>query len=505
MMTKALKIAGVLIVAALSCWMTSKYVYQNTGEDKTYKYHWDERIWTSAAIADYHMFFRDYQRKFSEMDSWFTTFAIEEGIDTSKMASNEKQWYDRNMWTAGWKAHTIGKYFMGFMAVNFGGKTDPQGYFYSFDNPEHKGKTPGAYTPDKLVQLARWPNTIMNILTILLVFFIGWRYFHYIVGFVGALILSVNKNLFQVSNMAGVDAGGLFFSTLTITLALLYLEQLKKQNTKMVYVLSVLIGISFPIAVGWKFSAALVGYIAIAVFMILATMLLLRYVNPPVEKKVQQAAANLNKSKKEVKRKPVFTQDLGAIQKIRQETLQTFMKMGISAAIIAILTWVIFIYSNPILYTNPIKKVKVINESVEEFFRRRANAQGTIHLMNHKDQAFTLLVKRNFLNEDPKGVYHGTIGSYLPFKYNFLDGLLFLSGLILISISGLSKSFKERTVSPDLLIAISTVILLWGTVDFLWADFNRYYIPFYPMGAIVSGYAIWYIFNKFKVSAKKAA
>lgn len=495
MISKIGKIVGVFLIFGLSLWMTKNYIFQNTGETKEYKYHWDERLWVSASIADYHMFFRNYQRDFTDMDSWFTTYALQEGIDTVKMSKQEKQWYDRNMWTAGWKAHTIGKYFMGFAAVNFGGKTDPQGYFYRWDkpNPTDKGKAPGAYTPDNLVQLARWPNSIMNILTIFLVLFIGWRYFHFTVGFAGALWMSLNKNLFQVSNMAGVDAGGLFFSTLTIALALIYLEFFKNPSrNKLTYLLSVLIGISFPIAVGWKFSAALVGYIAIAVFGLLALILFVQYINPPVEKPKSVLPPPVNKGKKAMVRAANPVKDMSKIKAYRADIAKLFLKMGVSGAIIAVLTWVIFIYSNPILYSQPLKKVKVINESVDEFFKRRAIADGHYKMTKDKTYATQILLKRNFVVEDTKSTYHGTIGSYLKFKNNFLDGLFFVIGFILLTLSGL-KSFREGTVTPAMLILISTVVLFKGTIGFLWADYNRYYIPIYPMVSLVMGFGIWKI------------
>lgn len=506
MASKIAKIIGVIIIFVLSFWMTSKYIYQNTGETKEYKYHWDERLWVSASVADYNMFFKGYQRDFSEMDSWFTTYAIAEGIDTTKMTKNEKQWYDRNMWTAGWKAHTIGKFFMGFAAVNFGGKIDPQGYFCRWDKPLPKDKpqAPNAFTPDNLVQLARWPNAIMNVLTIFLVLFIGWRYFHFVVGFTAALILSLNKNLFQVSNMAGVDGGGLFFSTLTIALALLYLEYFKKaEKTKFIYVLSVLIGISFPIAVGWKFSAALVGYIAIAVFGLLAILLFFQYINPPIEneKKV------ISSSKKVASKTIVTKKDPLKLKAYRADIVKLITKMGISAAIIAVLTWVIFIYSNPILYSQPLKKIKIINESVDEFFKRRAIADGHYKMTKDKNYATQILIKRNFMIEDIKKPYHGTIGTYLKFKNNGLDGLLFLIGFVFLAIASL-KTFKEGTVNPAMLLLLSTMILLWGTIGFLWADYNRYYIPFYPMVALVTGFGVWKMFDfvskKLRENAKVA-
>ena len=509
MLSKVGKIVGVLIILGISIWMTKSYIYQNTGETKEFKYHWDERLWVSASVADYHMFFKGYQRDFTDMDSWFYTYAIQEGIDTLKMSKQEKQWYDRNMWTAGWKAHTIGKYFMGFAAVNFGGKTNPQGYFYRWDkpNPLDKGKAPGSDTPDNLVQLARWPNSIMNILTIFLVLFIGWRYFNFLVGFVGALWLSLNKNLFQVSNMAGVDGGGLFFSTLTIALALIYLENFRKpERTKLVYLLSVLIGISFPIAVGWKFSAALVGYIAIGVFGLLALILFFQYINPPVEKPKVVAPTAVNKGKKALARAVNPIKDMTKVKAYRADIAKLFVKMGISGAIIAVLTWVIFIYSNPILYSQPLKKVKVINESVDEFFKRRAIADGHYKMSKDKTYATQILLKRNFVVEDAKSTYHGTIGTYLKFKNNFLDGLLFVIGFIFLSLASL-KTFKEGIVNPSMLLLISTSVLFYGTIGFLWADYNRYYIPIYPMVALVMGFGVWKIveFVKGKIKPKTIA
>jgi CHASE2 domain-containing sensor protein len=87
-----------------------------------------------------------------------------------------------------------------------------------------------------------------------------------------------------------------------------------------------------------------------------------------------------------------------------------------------------------------------------------------------------------------------------------LDGLLFVIGFIFLSLASL-KTFKEGIVNPSMLLLISTSVLFYGTIGFLWADYNRYYIPIYPMVALVMGFGVWKIveFVKGKIKPKTIA
>ena len=216
----ALKILGLVIAIAIGVMRSIDQVSLKTRPAGGY----DEQMWTGASITSYNMFFRGYRRTVTKVERWFEAYSKKYNNDIAKMPKEQLQWFDDPVWTFGWKAPNIGKYIMGFWVVNFGEDVNPEGYFYHSDNPETGKNFPGNFAPAELVRLARIPNAILNILTIAVVFVIGWLFFHYAIGLLASLYLVFNDAFFSVNTAAGLDSSSIFFSTLTLLFALFFLK-----------------------------------------------------------------------------------------------------------------------------------------------------------------------------------------------------------------------------------------------------------------------------------------
>lgn len=434
----------------------------------------DERNWTAVSISSYEMYFKGHMRPNVKMDSWFTTYAIENGIDTAAIPLEQKQWYDFAMWTFGWKAPNMGKYIMGAYvesAANM--ELDKNGY-YELGRVE-KQEDPKIYysrVPEELVMLARKPNAIMNGLAIALVFLIGWLFLNWLSGFIASLYLLGNEVYMRVNSAAGLDSPSIFFWVLSVFFLIATIRYIfKNEKLWKTLLLALITGITFGFAIASKLNAAMFAYVCVWVFIVAGV-----------------AVIWARKPESESFFKSIFGTRLIALV--------------LSSGLIVGTGYVLFVQLNPQIQGETWTKKKIVEDSVDEFFKRRANSQIAKNRAARKvltdvtykkpSKAFNLISRRNFMVDDTEK-YYGTFGSLIKFKGNFLDGLLMIIGLVSLLWVGFNKFRKEKQVNGEWIILISFFVMLYGMCQFIWIDFARYHMAIYPGLALAIGYGIYTI------------
>jgi hypothetical protein len=430
----------------------------------------DERNWTGVSIAAYQMYFKNHMRSGVVMDTWFTTYAVEQGIDTASLTPYQRQWYDFALWTFGWKAPNMGKFLMG-SAIYTGAKgpVDPNGY-YERGRADLKEDTNIFYSrvPEELIYLARKPNAVMNGLAIALVFLTGWIFLNFWSGFIASVYLLANKLYFSVNIAAGLDSPSIFFWVLAVLFLALNMQLVFKRDAWWKILVSAAVtGAMFGLAVASKLNAAMFGYVCLFVFPLAGLAMLMG--RKKGEKGLQSAFG------------------------------KGVLSLVISGLFIASLGPLIFVQLNPQVQGDTVKKVNVIQLSVDEFFRRRANSQMAKNRQARKilsevtfkkpEKAMSLITRRNFVVENPEK-YYGTLGTLLPFKGNVLDGFFMLVGLISMAWIGVRQFLKDKIVGGKIVLLFSFLVMVYGMAQFIWIDFARYHMAIYPGMALAIGYGI---------------
>jgi hypothetical protein len=561
---------------------------------------YDEQMWTSSSISSYNMFCKGYVRPTKELDNWFPTYAWRNHLDiftgekweqfspdtikfpydyitvkepktqytllvkydTTKFSRNKFQWFDREMWTFGWKAPNFAKYVMGwYINLRSTIKPDPRGYFKFFvpkslnDSIDKSyipslqpSPAPYSYAPENYQLLAREPNAFANAITIMVVFLIGWLFLNYWVGFVSALWLLANKTYIYINCLVGLDSFATFFTTLTVLMLLFQIKSLLKNDPWWKILLwGLSTGLVAGLAVSSKLNSAIILFAEGLTLGILGVITLWK-------------AFKLKEQNTRTRWSPVF-------------------KIGASGILSVICTIWLFIYLNPQVRKDPMTSVKVMRQSIDEYFDRRARIfvtdQFTNRLkamnaaileqsktsganqpqlmqlnnqMNGLYQEFISNVNQNKLDENkfyltrsdkfftrlekiekeveastsydrskftyynwvkiknqwPEACkivmqrlairdsdrYYGTFGSILPFKYNFMDGLFAIIGLVFCLLITWKGWRKTKEFSTYLIVCLCFALVFYGNVDFLWQDWARYITPIFPLYALMIGVGI---------------
>lgn len=565
---------------------------------------YDAQMWTSASITSYHMYFKNYIRPTKELDNWFPTYAWKKGVnvftgdsamvnyytnviqyspdtikfpqdqitittkksqyalavkyDTLKFPRKDFQWFDRATWTFGWKAPNFGKYVMGWWIQSFAKtKPDPKGYFEFFvptnlanpDSGEYKpsqgvSPAPYSYAPVEYELLARQPNIIMTVFTIIAVILIGWLFYNFWVGFISGLWLILNKTFLDVNCAVGLDSFAVGLSTIAFLLMLIAIRSiLKNEKWWKILLWSVLTGITSSLALSSKLNAGMVIITEGLIFGILSIIAL-------------WSGLKLKGQAPKIKFMPL-------------------VKTLVSGALIAILSWFIFIRLNPQVQKQPKERIAAMRGSIDDYFDRRAriftsnqitdrlkavnaeiinlskvpgtNQQALTNVYNQlntlgknfsdeqqrsasnqKENEFYLnksekyakdvaklekevqklnpqfepkttftnwvlvkhswpaafqLVAKRMAMVDPENPtrYYGTFGKLLNVKYNFLDGLFALLGIIFCSMMAFRQWREKKQFYTYGILLVSLVLMIYGNVDFVWQDWPRYITPIFPL------------------------
>ena len=496
---------------------------------------YDEQMWTSSSIASYQMYFKGHIRPTKELDNWWPTYAWVHGIDiftgekwnqfnpdtikfpydfitlknasevvkydTLKFPREEFQWYDRAMWTFGWKAPNVGKYIMGWYINTFAAsKPDPNGYFV-FAHPVNHGNvkaklpneykedeyapstlfssSPFSFAPPEYIRLARIPNAIFTALILVLVFVGAWLYINFWTGLIAAAWLLLNQVFFDVNSAVGLDSFSTFFTTLGIILVVANLNMVRK-NKPWWQVILISLGSATVIglAIGSKLNAGVLVFISIACFVPVGLVLLMQALTKkqPVKTKTQPTAPASVSS--------VLTQQLP--------------KLVVSGIITGVISITLFIQLNPQYQGASVKKIKATRESIDDYFTKRANIltqnekrdnpkgyNNWAKLKRDSGMKLNLMLERVAYVKDDKKNYYGTFGSILKVPFNFLDGLLALLGLFMLGRLAWIKWKQEKMFHASAMLLLAFLIVFWGNTDFLWIDWARYFTPIFPLYSIL--------------------
>ncbi|MCZ2444179.1 MAG: phospholipid carrier-dependent glycosyltransferase [Flavobacteriales bacterium] len=510
------------------------------GLDYRNAHGYDEQMWTSSSISSYQMFVNHHVRPTKELDNWFPTYAWIHDIpifagdsykdfkpdtihfpydfitiktksgevtevvkyDTLVFPRKDFQWFDRAMWTFGWKAPNAGKYIMGwFIHVLSKEKPNPDGYFV-FAHPinhanvkvklpdEYKedayapsslySSSPFSFAPNEYVRIARIPNAILTVLIIALVFIIGWLYIHYYVGLLAAVWMMLNKTFFEVNTAVGLDSFATFFTTLALLGLFANLNAIRKNKPWWEIVVLVLItALTIGLAISSKLNAGMLAFIVVVSYVLIGVMMLL---------------LSKNRTKQNTK----------SVRQSHPELKQWIPKFLLSALITGVLSISVFVGLNPQWQGHTVKKIKATRESIDDYFTKRAailtlnekrdnpkTYTNWTKLKKTSSMKYNLMFERISYVKNTDKFYYGTFGSLLPFKFNLLDGLFAAWGLLALAGLAWQKWKGEKRIDAQALLLISFLLIFIGNTDFLWIDWARYFTPVLPIYSILVGLGIY--------------
>lgn len=435
--------------------------------------------------------------------------------DTLKFPRQRFQWVDNALWTFGWKAPNVGKALMGLSVELFSKeKPDPYGYFEYRDPEGTPTNVTFNYVPHGYLEKARIPNALLTAGTVKLVFLLGWLWLGFWPGFLAALYLLLNKFFMHSSSAVGLDGTSIFFMMAALAGLQSIFGVLKNQSWRPFLLWSAFTGVLFGLGVGSKLNDALFAYIALLLLGLL------------------------------------FLLHLG---KIRMHKV-IIARLAVAGVLIMALGGGVFLLFNPLYRDQPLAMMRTTRQSVDGYFTRRAKDQrtkftpargrefiygyagpgtqyavtdtirqgesialaegtrvGSWQVAQHKKKQsyvntkelrpyievvqgnasaqWRLMAKRNLVVVEPDR-YYATLGHWLSFKGNPADGLFLFIGLTLLVLAGLKKLFREKKVTPPLLLVLAFAVIFIGTTDFIWIDFSRYHIVLYPTMSMIVAYGI---------------
>lgn len=514
---------------------------------------YDEQMWTSSSISSYYMYFKNHIRSTKELDNWWPTYAWIHGIDiftgekwnqfspdtikfpydfitiknasevvkydTLKFPREKFQWYDRAMWTFGWKAPNVGKYIMGWFISTFAAtKPDPNGYFV-FAHPVNHGNvkaklpneykedeyapsslyssSPFSFAPPEYIRIARIPNAIFTALIIMLVFVAAWLYINFWTGFIAAAWLLLNQVFFEVNTAVGQDSFSTFFTTLGTILLIANLNMVRKNKSWwQILLIALCSGVVIALAIGSKLNAGVLVYISIACFVSVGLVLLLQ--------------ATIKKQPVKNKNQPIAKASFSSL------LAQQLPKLVVSGIITGVVSITLFIKLNPQYQGASVKKIKATRESIDDYFTKRAliitqnekrvnpkEYNNWTKLKRDSGMKLKLMLERVAYVKDNKKNYYGTFGSILKVPFNALDGVLALVGFVILAKMAWSKWKHNKIQHASAMLLLAFLIIFWGNTDFLWMDWARYFTPIFPLYSILIGAGCIGIINLVKTKLAK--
>ncbi len=610
--------AVIIIIASIRSFQ--RIPFSDTNKPNGY----DEQMWTSASISSYHMYFKNYVRPTKELDNWFPTYAWQKGVhaftgdslvygamgiqykpdtihfpwdqvtintkksqymlavqyDTAIFPRKEFQWFDRAMWTFGWKAPNFGKYIMGWWVQTFAKtKPDPKGYFEfvvptNLSNPD-SGKyepstspspAPYSYAPIEYERLARQPNAIMTIFTIAAVFLTGWLFFNFWVGFLAGTWLTLNKTFIVINCMVGLDSFAVCFSAIAFLMMMWTIKSILKNDKWWKIILwGVGSGIVSAFALSSKLNAGMVILTEAAIFAILCLIALFKgwklknlkpverftpllktivagaltgiialfifiRLNPQVQGQPKQKIAAMRASIDDYfdRRARIFTsnQITDRLKAVNAEIMTISKQPGIDQqALMNVYNQLNQIGKN---YNDEVrnnslsedqfhlkrsdKYVRDVTKMEKDLIKLSPNFQPKTVFVNWVDvkhnwpSAFSLVLKRiAWVDPEAPDRFYGTFGSLIKVKYNFLDGLMAVLGLIFCMVLAWKQWKEKKQFYTYGILLVSFIFIVYGNVDFVWQDWPRYMTPIFPLYSLVIALGILETarFIKAKVDARK--
>lgn len=450
---------------------------------------YDETHWTSAGIATYAMFTGHQRKDIKDDPGWFVKYAYKHELDIfkpganntpvvdySKISPKEYQWFDFTLWTFGWKAPNLSKLMKGAYINLRADHVDPNGY-YELGRAEEE-ENPQLYygrPPAQFIEYARHTDAMFCFFSLLLVFFIGRRFFHPMVGVVAWLYLLLNASFIRINTASGMDSSLFCFSMASI-LSLLYLvEEVRKDKPaiKRVIISAGALGLSLGLAVSSKFNGATLFYSVLVVVPALLYTIWRRYPKLP----------SVMAGKKKVK-----YADRIKLKNERKKFIPLWLKtITIASGVIFIVSSSVFLYLNPQLRNNPSKKVAIIRNSVEDYFENRARILKTAYIQNSLKESLKLVINKNYFYTGSGTIkqFTGTLGRLIDTKWKFLDALFLIIG-IAIAAKRSWRSLKVKGITDSYFVVLAFFIVIsYMNTNFIWIEFDRYFMPFHIAGSLL--------------------
>jgi 4-amino-4-deoxy-L-arabinose transferase-like glycosyltransferase len=540
---------------------------------------YDERMWTSASIASYHMA-TGHIRNTQTLDNWFPSYAWRHKVDVFTGASwtqfdpdtirfpydfvtleevnqgnsivvefdtllfprSRFQWFDKDLWTFGWKAPNLGKYVMGAW-LTWTKEVSPNGYFVYQDDQGNPSSAPFANPPSDLIRHARIPNALLTVGILAIVFLLGWTLEHWVAGLAAGLYLLFNPVFLQVNTAVGLDSFVTFFMLLSLLLLWRQLTTLTENATwKSWLPMALWSGLAMGASISSKLNGGMAMVIGGAGFLwvayqhkdrlasfwktwlasgavTVATALLLFYgLNPQIQ---QQPVASVTALRESVddyfeKRANILTVNQFSD---RMQGIVTKMNEAQAQGILApeqinpLLTPLIKL-SQELQQNNQGDR---FHKSAPKYWKRLEEIQAEIEAAGVKDlpapkpfydwvvikneflPSVTFSTWRTLITPERPELYYGTLGllpglltslsgndlpAYAIIPYNPLDLLWVLAGIWALYV-GLKT--KNEVSLGMILFAIATLLVWVGNVQFLWNDWARYFTPFLPYFGLLGG------------------
>lgn len=427
---------------------------------------------------------------------------------------------------------------------------------------------PYAYSPEEYLVLARQPNAFMTIIAIAAIFIAGWVFFNYWIGFISAMWLTLNKTFITVNGAIGLDSFAVTFSTLAFLFMLFTIRSIMNNDKWWkIGVWGAITGLVSCFALSSKLNAGMVVITEGLIFGIIALITLLKSfklkslkpsekfspvlktivggaliglitlflfikLNPQVQhqpiQRIQAMRGSIDDyfdrrariftSKQITDRLSAVNQEIVRLSKIPTTNQQQLM--GVYTQLDGIgKSYNIesqgngcegsenkFHVNKSQKYLKDVTKLEKDLQKLSPDFKPKDGFINWVEVKHSWPSAFDLVMKRvAYVDPHQPGRYYGTFGNLLLMKYNFLDGLFAVLGLVSCILLAWKQWKEKKQLYTYGILLISFVLLVYGNVDFVWQDWPRYMTPIFPLYSlmiavgIVEGYKI----IKEKITSKK--
>lgn len=287
----------------------------------------------------------------------------------------------------------------------------------------------------EMISKARITAVVFSLGCLILVFFVASKLGGWFTGVISMTFFGLNSLLFGMGRNATTDSILLFF-LLATTLVIIYgANKYRLKNIGKFLIFTLLVGVLAALAASTKLNG---GMVLIFWFLVLFIL----------------ASGNFSKEKRQ-------------------------WLLAASGFLISLIVFFnVFVFLNPYLYPDPIGGA--IN-----MIKHRINTSNGQQGIFPKDALFTFPQRFN-------SVFKRTLtgnGGYNNFKIQGLDLFLFLSGLLLMLISGKNK-YKKKKFPEEFVVFIWTILTFACVIAYIPLDWDRYYLPLIPCIAIVQAYAV---------------
>lgn len=405
---------------------------------------------------------------------------------------------------------------------------------------------PYSYAPEEYQRIARQPNAVMTLLCIAAVMLVGWIFFNFWIGFISGIWLTANNTFIVINCLVGLDSFAVSLSTIAFLLMMLTIKAImdnskwwkiilwaigtgmisafalsSKLNAGMVVITEGLIFGLVGLIVGFKglklkdlkpmarFTPFLKTMVAGAIVGAISIFLFIK-LNPQVQGQPKQRIAAMRASINDYfdRRARIFTsnQITDRFKAINTEIINLSKQPGIDQQglmnLYNQLNVVAKNYNEDIQrnqlnenqfhlnksskYVKDVEKLEIQLQKLSPNFEAKTNFVNWVKVKNSWPTACELVLKRIAM-VDPASAdrYYGTFGSLIKVRYNFLDGLFGLLGIIFCALLAWKQWKEKKQFYTYGILLVSFALMFYGNVDFVWQDWPRYMTPIFPLYSLV--------------------